>query len=90
MLLIWLCISFAGAFLTAFYFHYGYAFLFMALFLAGCFLFKSRFTNNDHILLKAHIALSLTLRTENHLNGCLDARKFRIFKRRKERDEIVD
>lgn len=42
------------------------------------------------MLLKAHLALSLTLRTENHLNGCLDARKFRIFKLRKERGEIVD
>lgn len=42
------------------------------------------------MLLKAHLALSLTLRTENHLNGCLDARKFGILKRSKARGEIVD
>lgn len=43
MLLVWLCVCFTGAFLTAFYLHFGYTFLFLALFIGGCLTFYLRF-----------------------------------------------
>ena len=73
--------------------HFGYVFLFVLLFVLGCALFYNRFksaTNDQQLLMKAHLALSLVLRTENHLNGCIDSRKFREMLKSKARGEEVD
>ena len=43
MLLIWLSLCFTGGFLMAFYLHFGYAFLFICLYVIGCFLFCAKF-----------------------------------------------
>ena len=80
MLLLWLSLCFTGGFLMTFYMHFGYAFLFVFLYLFGCFLFYKKFkssTDSQQLQLKAHLALSLVLRSENYINGCLSSRQFR-------------
>ena len=42
LFLCWLCFSFTGAFLSGFYLHYIWSFVFLGLFIAGTFVFYKK------------------------------------------------
>jgi hypothetical protein len=79
LFLAWFCICIAGAFLTSFYLHFWWAFLFAGLLVAGFVVFYRWFgqSEKEQLMLKAHLALCVALRTENNLVGSIDGKNFK-------------